>query len=224
MDNPQLGHFFGVRKYLGGELIFLVAGWLNKGLMAGHVEPYLLLPPEVHGELLQLRRPRHQNVLPHLTRGVDSATRGVDSATGGVDSATRGVDSATRGVNSATRGVDSATRGVDSATRCRCAYGSGGRRWSDRSHHRGLNSPVAGVNSLAAESNAPVAGVEFTHCGTPHAGRFVKPIFLSDGISLEGLEGVQRGSTGGRFVKPIFLSEGIRLEGLEGIYRSSLDA
>eukprot|EP00959_Pyramimonas_sp_CCMP1952_P465814 9488960-Pyramimonas_sp.AAC.1 len=34
MDNPQLGHFFGARKYLGGELDSPVVEWLNKGLMA----------------------------------------------------------------------------------------------------------------------------------------------------------------------------------------------
>eukprot|EP00959_Pyramimonas_sp_CCMP1952_P239503 5005529-Pyramimonas_sp.AAC.1 len=35
MGNPQLGHFFGVRKYSGGELRNSpVVEWLNKGLMA----------------------------------------------------------------------------------------------------------------------------------------------------------------------------------------------
>eukprot|EP00976_Prorocentrum_cordatum_P101762 1192776-Prorocentrum_minimum.AAC.1 len=34
MDNPRLGHFFGVRNYLGGELNSPVVEWLNKGLMA----------------------------------------------------------------------------------------------------------------------------------------------------------------------------------------------
>eukprot|EP00959_Pyramimonas_sp_CCMP1952_P079724 1667406-Pyramimonas_sp.AAC.1 len=34
MDNPQLGHFFGVRKYWGGEFNSPVVEWLNKGLMA----------------------------------------------------------------------------------------------------------------------------------------------------------------------------------------------
>ena len=30
-DNPQLGHFFGVRKYSGEELNFTVEEWLNRG-------------------------------------------------------------------------------------------------------------------------------------------------------------------------------------------------
>eukprot|EP00959_Pyramimonas_sp_CCMP1952_P136952 2865720-Pyramimonas_sp.AAC.1 len=34
MDNPQLGHFFGVRKYLGGESNSPVVERLNKGLTA----------------------------------------------------------------------------------------------------------------------------------------------------------------------------------------------
>eukprot|EP00976_Prorocentrum_cordatum_P067080 1178580-Prorocentrum_minimum.AAC.1 len=34
MDNPQLWHFFGFRKYLGGELNSPVVEWLNKGLMS----------------------------------------------------------------------------------------------------------------------------------------------------------------------------------------------
>eukprot|EP00976_Prorocentrum_cordatum_P092581 1189013-Prorocentrum_minimum.AAC.1 len=33
MDNPQCWHFFGVRKYLGGESNFLVVEWLHRGLM-----------------------------------------------------------------------------------------------------------------------------------------------------------------------------------------------
>eukprot|EP00959_Pyramimonas_sp_CCMP1952_P005001 104787-Pyramimonas_sp.AAC.2 len=37
MDNPQLGHFFGVRKYLRGEMNSLQ--WLKQGLN-GSVEPY----------------------------------------------------------------------------------------------------------------------------------------------------------------------------------------
>eukprot|EP00959_Pyramimonas_sp_CCMP1952_P369031 7729731-Pyramimonas_sp.AAC.1 len=34
MDNPQLGHFYGVRKYFGGDSNSPVAEWLDKGLMA----------------------------------------------------------------------------------------------------------------------------------------------------------------------------------------------
>eukprot|EP00976_Prorocentrum_cordatum_P101135 1192494-Prorocentrum_minimum.AAC.2 len=34
MDNPQLWHLFGLRKYLDGELNSPVVEWLNKGLTA----------------------------------------------------------------------------------------------------------------------------------------------------------------------------------------------
>eukprot|EP00959_Pyramimonas_sp_CCMP1952_P353825 7413229-Pyramimonas_sp.AAC.1 len=33
-DNSQLGHFFGVRIYFGGELNSPVVEWLNKDLMS----------------------------------------------------------------------------------------------------------------------------------------------------------------------------------------------
>eukprot|EP00959_Pyramimonas_sp_CCMP1952_P205129 4289487-Pyramimonas_sp.AAC.1 len=40
MDNPQLGHFFGVRKYLGGESRNSpVAEWLDKGLITSASSP-----------------------------------------------------------------------------------------------------------------------------------------------------------------------------------------
>eukprot|EP00976_Prorocentrum_cordatum_P072544 1180755-Prorocentrum_minimum.AAC.9 len=44
MDSPQLWHFFGVRKYLGGELNSPVVEWFNKGLMS------LLSPSSAPGD------------------------------------------------------------------------------------------------------------------------------------------------------------------------------
>ena len=38
-DNPQIWHFFGVCKDLGGELNSSVVEWLNKGLMSVSSEP-----------------------------------------------------------------------------------------------------------------------------------------------------------------------------------------